>query len=134
MVYREASRACPACKGTLKELEYGRYVLERCGVCSGVWVPTAVIHAMVAERQNRLLRLKGAPEGPVRLCPDCGTRMLQVNPADDARWMTLDQCPFHGFWFDPAELERVLQGRPSRGGVDDVAHRVLDAVLDFLGI
>ena len=92
--------------------------LDVCPAGTGVWFD--------ADELRQLFLIVGAPEelleldqrlerlpkrnGPMRRCPRCGARMWHVaTPGRDGR-VVLDACPHdHGLWFDPGELEAIMQ-------------------------
>lgn len=105
---------CPSCKETA--LTYGG---DRwpCETCSGVFVETAALIAMISDVTNRPWEPPTVAGGPgERPCPVCGEAMLvEVFEA-----VTVDHCKAHGVWFDEDELQATLQhaieGDPSSTG------------------
>jgi Zn-finger nucleic acid-binding protein len=85
-----------------------------CDECHGVFVENAALEALVAEMTSAPWQIPAAVGAPgPRACPICaGT--LDVETLEGA---TIDRCARHGVWFDPQELEAVLQhaGTPPSG-------------------
>jgi Zn-finger nucleic acid-binding protein len=109
--YRDQKLPCPRCSG--REL---RFLADRyaCDECQGVFVENAALEALVEEMTSAPWQIPtagGAP-GP-RACPICAAT-LGVETLEGA---SIDRCQAHGVWFDPQELEAVLQhaGAPPGG-------------------
>lgn len=71
-------------------------------------------------------------QGPARLCPVCEQRMSSVT----LERIPLDRCDKHGIWFDPEELQRVLEHAgetlppPKSAGIKRLLGSLLDQILD----
>ncbi len=90
---------------------------ERCA-CGGAWVPESALLAMAEQMTGTFLMLPWKPrKGAVRSCPQCGQGMVPVSVESVA----LDRCESHGIWFDPEELQTVLQraAKFPEGGVPE---------------
>ena len=108
--YRDQKLPCPACR--TRELAFlaDRY---GCDECHGVFVENGALTGLVADMTSELWDLPaptGAP-GP-RACPICAEALV-VEALEGA---SIDRCANHGVWFDPAELEQVLQKLGSKPG------------------
>lgn len=90
---------------------------ERCS-CGGAWVPESALVSMAESMTGTFITIPWKPrKGSVRSCPQCGQGMVPVSVESIA----LDRCMSHGIWFDPDELQAVLQ-RASKfpeGGVPE---------------
>jgi len=119
-------RPCPRCRKALTECESdgSRYV--ECTTCGGLWLDEAVFERMAREKDRTLVpAIRGAVEAtapPAREqdirylpCPVCGELMNRRNFAG-CSGVILDWCRGHGWWFDAAELERVMSFL-ERGGM-----------------
>ena len=100
--FKERRLGCPSCEET--ELEYcgDRWV---CATCSGAFVETAALAAMIAEMTKETWELPPV-EGTsgTRPCPIC-TQPMVVEVHEAA---TIDHCATHGVWFDETELGSIL--------------------------
>jgi Zn-finger nucleic acid-binding protein len=93
--------------------------VDACMDCGGVWVVASVFKAMIADAEVVAPRVDVRPEqvkrrttgssGPVRYrsCPHCGASMLRRN-FERISGVVLDECPGHGTFFDPGELQDVI--------------------------
>lgn len=107
-----ADRLCPQCGCLLKGQRAGRFRLDACEDCGGVWVSHEQLQKMVVSNSTRLLDLARAAAGTAtekdakprvdRRCPDCdkGLKPKTVKGLD------IDICKKHGTWFDAEELVR----------------------------
>lgn len=90
----------------------GRYPLKldvsrwSCEQCKGVFVENAALEALVSEMISapwQLAPISGRAGS--RQCPVCRAALA----AEVVEGAPIDRCADHGVWFDPAELETVLQ-------------------------
>ncbi len=113
-----SDRPCPRCKQPLSESESASLRHVECTRCGGLWLDEALFERIARERDERLSAdIRGmaaarakpvAPEVVSYLpCPVCGDLMNRRNFADSSG-IILDWCRGHGWWFDAAELERVM--------------------------
>jgi Zn-finger nucleic acid-binding protein len=114
----------------------GGIVLRECSKCEGLWVDTASLEHICAERERQAAVLgmtqtaqapaSGALEEKVRYlpCPECKKLMNRVNFAGYSN-VIVDVCKTHGTWFDRDELRRVIEFIRS-GGLDNARHRELE--------
>jgi Zn-finger nucleic acid-binding protein len=113
-----ADRHCPRCRQPLTESEdEGRRYVE-CTRCGGLWLDETLFERIASEKERALpvairgpVPAAGQPQGreDVRYlpCPVCSQIMSRRNFAG-CSGVVLDWCRGHGWWFDAAELERVL--------------------------
>jgi Zn-finger nucleic acid-binding protein len=101
--YRDQKLPCPRCTGRELSFLADRY---GCDACHGVFVENAALEALVADMTSKPWQMPapvGTPGG--RACPICASA-LGVETLEGA---SIDRCEAHGVWFDPDELESVLQ-------------------------
>jgi Zn-finger nucleic acid-binding protein len=115
----DKSLACPRKCGALRPVRFGSIDMYHCETCNGLWVDTATLQRLVAERLKPSPMLgTGIPSPPaarIKLenvqyapCPICQRLMNRVNFAH-ASGVIVDVCTNHGTWFDADELRRVLE-------------------------
>ena len=109
--YRDQPLPCPVCR--TRELAFlaDRY---GCDECHGAFVENAALEALVGEMTGapwQVPAVTGAPGS--RSCPICAEALSE----ERLEGATIDRCVKHGVWFDPKELEEVLQhaGAPPTG-------------------
>jgi len=101
--FKDRRLPCPVCDGTALELALDRWT---CARCNGAFVENASLVVMVSEMIRgpwEMPPLHGA-EG-TRACPVCTLAMA----VEQFETVTIDRCPEHGMWFDPAELGAALE-------------------------
>jgi uncharacterized protein len=105
---------CPACQKTMIVLELDQIEVDYCPHCRGVWLDDGELELLLGdstEKNRRMadfIRASGAGE-KTRKCPHCRKKMVKIlgGPGHN---VCLDRCPKdHGLWFDPGELQRVLE-------------------------
>lgn len=114
------SHPCPSCGGerTLSSRRLSRIELSilECRTCAGLWVGRETFeHLVERSRRGEPSVVESVP--PVekrpqtgalyRPCPYCSTLMNRRN-FEKASGVILDVCAKHGLWFDPNELQGVL--------------------------
>ena len=133
---RPTETACPAC-GQEAKLNGRRLgdeslsVLE-CPRCVGLWVERKSFELLADEARKssagadsfvRGIRVdgdsrrgvRGVQSGPMyRRCPECDAMMNRQNFGKRSG-VIIDICSSHGFWFDPDELEGILDWIKSGG-------------------
>ncbi len=121
--------ACPKCGTGLGSASFGGIDIPRCGSCSGLFVPLALLEKMLASmletdddgRPGELveyLRMEGGKTGDTRACPRCGCAMSKkIYPA--LAGTSLDFCwPCSAAWFDGGELVLLSKLDPGTGGME----------------
>lgn len=122
-----SERPCPRCKRPLSECESASARYVECTHCGGLWLDEAQFERIAREREQGLApAIRGqapvATQTPGREvvrylpCPVCAQIMNRRNFAE-VSGVILDWCRGHGWWFDAAELERVLEF-VERGGME----------------
>jgi Zn-finger nucleic acid-binding protein len=111
-------RLCPRCAIPMTEMQIGDFSVIRCSRCNGFFVPSETFEMM----QDNSSRVIFSPEGnrsgssnPADLepqvryvrCPICRTLMNRSNFARISG-VIIDSCRGHGIWFDPDELEKIM--------------------------
>jgi Zn-finger nucleic acid-binding protein len=112
--YRDQTLLCPACRSSPLRFYGDRY---GCDQCRGCFVQTAALEGLVAEMTGEPWSIPAAAGGfGERSCPICAAALV----VETMSGVKIDRCPIHGVWFDPQELETVLQhsvetlaGRPA---------------------
>jgi Zn-finger nucleic acid-binding protein len=119
----------------MEAVTLGGTMLRECPKCAGLWVDTALLEHICAqrERQAAVLGMAQPADAPVCSvieekvrylpCPECQKLMNRVNFAGYSN-VIVDVCKSHGTWFDRDELRRVVEFIRS-GGLDTARHRDL---------
>lgn len=101
--YRDQTLVCPACRTEPLRFYGDRY---GCPICRGCFVENGALEALVAEMIATPWSMPAVAGTPgERACPICATALV----AERIEGASIDRCPTHGVWFDPQELEGVLQ-------------------------
>ena len=127
-------RLCPRCRSPLVGKVVGTSKLEECGACNGVWTDVETLSAISANS------LKLADSHPITEpgtkpaqfmpenetirylpCPVCNKLMNRVN-FGTISGVIVDVCKGHGTWFDPGELEHIVEFIRT-GGIDEARRR-----------
>lgn len=131
-----ASARCPRCQGELVICDHDQGRFTECSACGGIWLDATTFDTVLTQRDTEALTASirtattvksAAPvENTVKYlpCPSCGTLMNRRNFAGGSG-IIVDSCKGHGYWFDAAELEKVLEFIKA-GGLDRVRQRELD--------
>ena len=117
----------------MEKIALGPNTVCECPKCEGLWVDTASLARICAEREQQAatLGLVQPPQpatgaiDPVRYvpCPVCHQLMNRVNFAHCSN-VIVDVCKAHGTWFDCNELRRVVEFIQS-GGLESARQREL---------
>jgi Zn-finger nucleic acid-binding protein len=92
---------CPHCRDPLDQ--YGDH--WTCPRCSGAFVETPALEAMIAEMAHAPYELPAPAAAPgTRACPVCG----EPTWAQALEGRTVERCPAHGVWFERGALSEVL--------------------------
>jgi Zn-finger nucleic acid-binding protein len=127
---------CPACRGTLREVQVGEAALLECERCRGAWIDAATFEHICAngEAQAAVLHQAAPAAAPAagavhyRKCVACGKMMNRLN-FGRLSGAIVDVCRGHGTFLDAGELHRIvrfIQG----GGLDRARQRQLDDLKD----
>jgi len=124
----------------MKAVVIGTRNLRECPACEGLWVDTASLEQICADREKQATILgwtgqgsaaeSGAIEKNIRYlpCPDCQKLMNRVNFAHYSN-VVVDVCKAHGTWFDRDELRRIIEFIRA-GGMDSARARELAELED----
>lgn len=118
-----ADRLCPRCAVPMATRTVGDFPLIACEKCGGLFV-THETFEMMQDSSQRVIET-GALSKPAHLelekkvtyvrCPVCHTMMNRKNFAQISG-VIVDVCGHHGTWFDPGELEKLMDFI-ARGGL-----------------
>ena len=135
-VEEPAVKLCPRCQAPMGNVIVGTTKLDECGACKGVWTNIETLNAIRANSQ-KLAEVDAATSSemkPVQFmpeledirylpCPVCKKLMNRVN-FGRISGVIVDVCKGHGTWFDPGELQHIVEFIRS-GGVDESRRREL---------
>jgi Zn-finger nucleic acid-binding protein len=116
-------RLCPRCSIPMRGMRVGSFSLIVCARCKGTFVPHEVFE-MMQETSDRIVFSTDFARRPelnqnetVRYvrCPVCRTLMNRTNFAKISG-VIIDTCKGHGIWFDPGEIEKIMDFI-ARGGL-----------------
>jgi Zn-finger nucleic acid-binding protein len=118
-------QSCPAC-GPKQKL-HGRRLgnpplsVSECGRCVGLWLSAESFRILADRARERTAADSTASTAPpatdgrsaasrnfYRKCPSCSSMMHRRNFGKRSG-IVIDACKEHGFWFDAAELDAILQ-------------------------
>ncbi len=116
-------RLCPRCQVPMRGLNMGDFSVVQCVECSGVFVPHETFEMMQETRDAVIFSPQGVsrvtiePEQQVKYvrCPVCLKMMNRTNFARISG-VIIDSCRDHGIWFDPGEVEKIMDFI-ARGGL-----------------
>ena len=99
-------------------LEMNTVEIDRCAFCSGTWLDTGELEAMMEvsggnpEMMARFLDAPKASRNGERRCPICN-RALDVVRFEQCPDIEMDRCgKGHGIWFDHGELRDFVRSCP----------------------
>ncbi|MCF7955231.1 MAG: zf-TFIIB domain-containing protein [Phycisphaerae bacterium] len=114
---------CPACDGSLSIVDLHGCNVGICPLCEGIWFDSSglktVVDKMIADGevntpepstflQPRKIEKPNRQEG-LRMCPDCGLVMKNLNYAADSN-VFIDKCgQCGGLWTDIGELMQIAE-------------------------
>jgi Zn-finger nucleic acid-binding protein len=109
----------------MRPVRFGGADMYICETCNGLWVDSATLQRLVAERlkPSPLVGTGITPPAAARVtlgpvayapCPICKNLMNRLNFAHTSG-VIVDVCTPHGTWFDADELRRVLEFVTSGG-------------------
>lgn len=116
-------RLCPRCEVPMRGMNMGDFSVARCDECKGVFAPHETFEMMQETRDAVIFSSQGIarvpiePEKQVRYvrCPVCLKMMNRQNFARISG-VIIDLCRDHGIWFDPGEVEKIMDFI-SKGGL-----------------
>ena len=117
---------CPNCgdETKLQQRAFGKdKQLFECASCTGMWVRNGVLKEILKQAKDEVDEFGIGGDGPQRplqstdnrpehapiykSCPDCKQHMRRHIFAKKSG-IVIDSCKEHGVWFDPQELELIL--------------------------
>ncbi len=109
-------RLCPRCRVPMRGRTFGKFSVAQCSECSGVFVPHETFEMMQESRDRVIFPARPIERGEVQTdayvryvrCPICRNMMNRTNFARISG-VIIDTCRGHGIWFDPGELERIME-------------------------
>lgn len=114
----QTNELCPRCRIGMEAVVIGKQNLQECPRCEGIWVDTASLQQICADREQQSAVLGAAAPLPendnietnIRYipCPICNKLMNRVNFAHCSH-VVVDVCRAHGTWFDKDELRRIVE-------------------------
>ena len=129
-----AIELCPRCRIPMNSVMLGATALDECGKCNGMWVDVATLEAICTNSEKlAAIDTAAAPETkPVQFepdidniryipCPVCEKLMNRLNFGGSSG-VIVDVCKAHGTWFDPGELQHVVEFIRS-GGMEESRRR-----------
>jgi len=138
VVSEPAVKLCPRCRAPLARITLGTSMLDECGACKGVWTDVETLSSIRAN-SLKLAEMDASTEAkPVQFspdidnirylpCPVCKKLMNRVN-FGRISGVIVDVCKGHGTWFDPGELQHIVEFMRT-GGINE-ARRREQAALD----
>ncbi|HEY6007593.1 MAG TPA: zf-TFIIB domain-containing protein [Geobacteraceae bacterium] len=133
----ESERTCPRCTVRLKTLDLkldGRFLIERCDTCLGLFFDPGELEALLeATVKNVFVIDRGelASIGATRpdgygvsyvKCPVCAKIMNRVNFGARSG-VVVDRCKEHGVWLDGGELRQLFEWMKAGGQLLDQERR-----------
>ena len=139
-VHRPLSdRMCPRCNVCLQTINLkseGKFYIERCEKCMGVFFDSGELHALLEKSVSNVFEInlkrmdainqklyKKAETVQYIKCPVCNAFMRRTNFASRSG-VIIDQCKDHGIWLDGGELKRLMEWKKSGG---EMLHEKLNA-------
>jgi Zn-finger nucleic acid-binding protein len=126
----DSERQCPRCAKTLQTVDIGsggRFLIERCETCFGLFFDPGELQATLDIRVQHAYRIdyqaigmlaeaKRRDEYSVTYvkCPVCGRLMNRVNFGTRSG-VVVDECVDHGVWLDGGELRQLLEWTKAGG-------------------
>ncbi len=126
----ESERICPSCTIPLQTINIageGKYYIERCDRCMGLFFDPGELDALMNESVTNVFHIdyKGLDKiikdhssqyGRVRYmkCPVCTTIMNRVNFGKKSG-VIIGRCKGHGIWLDGGQLKRLMEWRKAGG-------------------
>jgi Zn-finger nucleic acid-binding protein len=110
---------CPCCEADLAPMAAGKYVLQECAECGGLWLDTHTFQEICTheEAQEAVLGSQTAYKtgscSPGRKrrayipCPEC-KKLMNPKNFSSISGVVLDWCRNHGSWFDRGELQKII--------------------------
>jgi Zn-finger nucleic acid-binding protein len=109
------NQLCPRCEVPLRQVKIGNFSVAGCSQCGGFFVPEQTFDIMQDRSDRVIFPMNGPPHGEVQMeavvryvrCPICRNMMNRTNFARISG-VIIDTCRGHGVWFDPGEMEKIM--------------------------
>lgn len=109
-------RVCPRCETAMQASKIGEFSVVSCPQCTGFFVPSEIFEMMQDNSKRVIFSNSGLHRDALDLksevryvrCPVCRKMMNRVNFARISG-VIVDSCREHGIWFDPGELEKIME-------------------------
>jgi Zn-finger nucleic acid-binding protein len=118
---RDAAGPCPRCGAGLNPRLYADLDVDECDGCGGLFVEASMMDRIFAKERQAPMHLalpkrEAELERTVRYlkCPVCET-LMNRNVFGKVSGVVVDSCKPHGVWFDPGELQAVIDFVQSGG-------------------
>ncbi len=125
----ESPRTCPSCAAALRTIDVradGKFLIEQCESCNGLFFDPNEIEALLAAtvkhaytidyERIKTLAAEAPPRDEVcyRACPVCG-ELMHRSAFGVRSGVIIDRCARHGVWLDSGELRRLMEWRKAGG-------------------
>lgn len=119
----QEDRVCPRCDVPMRATKIADFSVISCEKCSGMFVPHETFEMMQENSQRVIFPTETISKGPIEpetqvryvRCPVCRNMMNRSNFAKISG-VIIDTCKGHGVWFDPGEIEKIMDFI-ARGGL-----------------
>jgi len=118
---------CPRCEKSMKVRSIGKYHVDHCLECGGVWLDHEVLDQILRDKGKAAQAFLGHQESRQAVrddfkvvylkCPNCNHLMHRRNFGRKSG-VIVDECVTHGIWFDRDELAAIIKF--SRSSMRDV--------------
>lgn len=124
-------RICPRCHEPMRGKMVGDFSVIECKECGGFFIPNDTFEMMQENSDRLIFPTSGIPKMQINpgeivhyvRCPVCRTMMNRTNFARTSG-VIVDTCRLHGIWFDPGELEKIMDFI-AKGGMQKARQREL---------
>jgi Zn-finger nucleic acid-binding protein len=111
----QEDRLCPRCELAMRAKKIGDFSVLACEKCNGLFAPHETFEMMQENSQRVIFPTETTRKGPLEpeaqvryvRCPVCRTMMNRSNFAKISG-VIIDTCKGHGVWFDPGEIEKIM--------------------------
>jgi Zn-finger nucleic acid-binding protein len=126
----ESARTCPRCSISLRTIDLkinGRFLIERCDQCLGLFFDPAELEALLEATVSNVYDINRSrlddinnhlshADYPVTYvkCPVCSKMMNRVNFGTKSG-VIIDRCRDHGVWLDGGELRHLFEWMKAGG-------------------
>lgn len=130
------NQPCPRCGVAMRQVKIGDFSVVKCSQCGGFFVPEETFDLMQVRSERVIFPISGAAHGEAQAepvvrylrCPVCRQIMNRTNFAKISG-VIIDICHGHGIWFDPGEMEKIIDFI-ARGGLQKAKAADIDRLKD----